>query len=46
MFIHVFSGLSRGKSLRAKVTQYSTPMESIQAHVQDDADEFEDEDIP
>lgn len=39
-------GLSRGKSLRAKVTQYSTPMESIQAHVQEDAEEFEDEDIP
>lgn len=39
-------GLSRGKSLRAKVTQYSTPMESIQAHKQVDTEEFEDEDIP
>ncbi|XP_053386781.1 phosphatidylinositol 4-phosphate 5-kinase type-1 alpha-like isoform X3 [Mercenaria mercenaria] len=39
-------GLARGKSMRTKVTQYSTPMESIQAEVRDMLEEFDDDDIP
>ncbi|XP_052785734.1 phosphatidylinositol 4-phosphate 5-kinase type-1 alpha-like isoform X2 [Mya arenaria] len=39
-------GLARGKSMRTKVTQYSTPMESIQAEVRDILEEFDDDDIP
>ncbi|KAL4216797.1 Phosphatidylinositol 4-phosphate 5-kinase type-1 beta [Mactra antiquata] len=39
-------GLARGKSIRTKVTQYSTPMESIQAEVRDMLEEFDDDDIP
>ena len=50
-FVHVTNeyitaGLARGKSMRAKVTQYSTPMESIQAEVRDILEEFDDDDIP
>ncbi|XP_052267877.1 phosphatidylinositol 4-phosphate 5-kinase type-1 alpha-like isoform X4 [Dreissena polymorpha] len=40
------AGLARGKSMRTKVTQYSTPMESIQAEVRDMLEEFDADDIP
>ncbi|XP_060603224.1 phosphatidylinositol 4-phosphate 5-kinase type-1 alpha-like isoform X3 [Ruditapes philippinarum] len=40
------AGLARGKSMRTKVTQYSTPMESIQAEVPESLEEFDDDDIP
>ena len=40
------AALARGKSIRTKVTQYSTPMESIQAEVNRVLEEFDDDDIP
>lgn len=37
--------LSRGKSFKTRIGQYSTPMESIQAN-SDIADKLDDEDVP